>query len=222
MEDLKITRKKADKKEIREADIVADEILYEEEKDKKRLIFLLFFLFLLIFLVSYISFAVLTDIDSGGDDNVITVGSITFAYNQDGHSIAISNAYPMIDEVGKKMSGENQYFDFSISAQVPENTKLLYEISLTKGSSTLDEKYIKVYLEKNNEPVLINNKEVELFANLKDSTETENAKVLYTMIIDKNLHDNYVFKMWVADTYTFVEEFKEFRCYLNISSREIK
>ena len=67
--------------------------------------------------------------------------------------INMINTFPMSDDLGKNLSGEGEYFEFNISSRLNSKkiNELTYEISLTPSVSSLDTKYVKVYLEENGE-----------------------------------------------------------------------
>ena len=98
------------------------------------------------------SAAIFFYLGKGSTNNVIQTGRIVFSYSDadigsdDGNGINISNALPVLDASGKRLSGQNEYFDFTITASTT-NTDLVYEIVANKQvESTMNEGVVKLYL----------------------------------------------------------------------------
>ena len=184
-ENIKIVRDSLDNDERDLADKVADEILQKDEEDKKRLLIFVFIFVLLTLFVSFTGFS-LFKIKQGTNNNIINAGAVLFSFNEKTNAINMQNTYPMTDEVGKKLSGDGEYFEFTISTKIESNEikRLTYEITLTpiETSNTLDEKYVRVYLEEDGKAVSINKNEVNSFKSLPDSTldlRKNDSKQLY-------------------------------------------
>ena len=208
--------------EIEIADEVANEILEKSGRDRKTyIILLMIFLVALLFLVSTITFALIGTYNRHAD-NVISTGSVLFSFSENSNSIAILDALPVTDEVGKTLSGNREYFEFTISVgfdDVKNNTKLNYELSLVPDStSTLDPNYIRVYLVENTNPVLINDKEVNNLSDLEDSTIRNGAKVLYRKTVDSPVLNKYVFRMWVSQDYNVTSVEESFKCFVAVDT----
>lgn len=96
-----------------------------------------------------ISYAIFTYFGEGMTNNVIQTGKVVFSYsdaNGGTNGINIEDALPIPDEMGKILSGEGEYFDFSVSATTT-SVDLGYEIAVNSSlESTLDPKYVKIYL----------------------------------------------------------------------------
>lgn len=96
-----------------------------------------------------ISYAIFTYLGEGMTNNVIQTGRVVFSYsdaNGGTNGINIEDALPIPDEMGKILSGEGEYFDFSVSASTT-SVDLGYEIAVNSADeSTLDPKYVKIYL----------------------------------------------------------------------------
>lgn len=209
------------------ADQVADEILEkQDDKDKRLIILVLFFIAILILLLSSFTFAYLFS-DEHQKDNVITTGSVLFSYSDGDNTINIENAMPIDDEVGKKLTGDDNFFDFYVSVGFGghhkghhhKNKNIIYEISLVPDRyNTLDEKFVRVYLEENDKPVVINNNEVNNFSDLKDSKF--GGKLLYKNNTNINKKGHYIFKMWVSNDYNVKPTSEVFKCKLNVNAYE--
>lgn len=103
----------------------------------------------LICLFAGISYAIFNYFGEGMTNNVIQTGRIVFSYSDaDGGSngIHIENAIPISDDMGKMLSGDGEYFDFTVSASTTKSN-LAYEVVVNKGEdSTLPDEWVKIYL----------------------------------------------------------------------------
>lgn len=148
-------------------------------KNKYRVLCVILLFLSLVFLFSGISYSIFNYLGFGTTNNVIQTGKIVFSYsdaNGGGNGIFIENAYPIPDDMGKLLSGEREYFDFSVSASVT-NSNLAYEIAVKKGEeSTLPEEYVKVYL-----TTFEGNREVETPLTLNGS-----SVITYNKLLDTN------------------------------------
>jgi hypothetical protein len=103
----------------------------------------------LICLFAGISYSIFSYFASGMTSNAIHTGKIVFSYSDSssgGNGINIENALPISDDMGKMLSGEGEYFDFTVSASTSK-TNLSYEVTVKKDdNSTLSDKWVKVYL----------------------------------------------------------------------------
>ena len=155
-ENITIIKDSLNNEELKVADKVADEILQKEEQEQKRLLLFVLIFVLLTLFVSFAGFS-LFKIKQGSNNNIINAGAVAFSYSERTNAISMINTYPMTDEVGKKLSGIGEYFEFTISTRI-ESAKIsniTYEITLTpiENENTLDEKYVRVYLEEDGKAV---------------------------------------------------------------------
>ena len=181
---------------------IDNETKNENSNKRKYIIYLLLFVILLFFCVFGISYSIYKP---DNDDQEINTGNIVFTYSdvgKAGNGIAIKNAVPITDELGKVMMGSNQYFDFSITATT-NKASLQYKVLVAKDDiSTLDNKKVRIYLTQmlgsyENELVLTD------FSNLKVETiKDKKYYVLYEKKLDKELEkysDAFRLRMWVKE-----------------------
>ena len=187
-----------------------------KEKRKKQII-LGIILVSLLFLTIGVSFAFFTYTKQGSTINSITTGNLTFYYDEKeavGNGITLSNAFPMSDEVGKKMTGGNQVFDFQVVSNAVGEA-ISYEVVMQKqASSTLSGNHVKVYL-----TTVDGTTEQEVSnsvsnGNVKTYTDYENTwvkdvegKTLYQETIAngmKNYEKNFRLRMWLSEDATSV------------------
>lgn len=181
---------------------IDNETKNENSNKRKYIIYLLLFVILLFFCVFGITYSIYKP---DNDDQEINTGNIVFTYSdvgKAGNGIAIKNAVPITDELGKVMMGSNQYFDFSITATT-NKASLQYKVLVAKDDiSTLDNKKVRIYLTQmlgsyENELVLTD------FSNLKVETiKDKKYYVLYEKKLDKELEkysDAFRLRMWVKE-----------------------
>lgn len=181
---------------------IDNETKNENSNKRKYIIYLLLFVVLLFFCVFGITYSIYKP---DNDDQEINTGNIVFTYSdvgKAGNGIAIKNAVPITDELGKVMMGSNQYFDFSITATT-NKASLQYKVLVAKDDiSTLDNKKVRIYLTQmlgsyENELVLTD------FSNLKVETiKNKKYYVLYEKKLDKELEkysDAFRLRMWIKE-----------------------
>lgn len=183
------------------------------EKVNKNIMFVVLLFISMILIFTGISIAVFNYFGTGMTNNVIQTGKIIFSYNEEGgvsNGINIQDALPVPDETGKVLSGSHEYFEFSVSATTP-NTNLTYEIVAKKGEdSTLDEKYVKIYLtsfEGNSEvatPLSTNNGNVVTYSELKDTTNQflEGKTIYYGTVKagEVSYGKRFCLRMWIKES----------------------
>jgi len=117
---------------------------------RKQIIVSVMAVLLLVLLTIGVTYAVFTYTKLGTTENTVTAGTLKFLYTENtgvGAGIALTDALPVSDTVGKSYSTEGKVFDFSIEAANSGNDAIPYEVTLRKKStSTLAEEAVKVYL----------------------------------------------------------------------------
>ena len=187
-----------------------DDIMKKESNNKVFVVIICLLIF--IFMVIGVSMATVTYTREKDSVNTISTGNVSLNYTENTNGIDITNAYPMADDVGRTLTDENQYFDFSINASISGNVVANYEIAAEKvENSTLSNDEVKLYLEKET-----NNSYEEVmapkhFTPLTKSTEL--GTMAGTMLLDsgsvsKTTTINYRLRMWV-DSNTVVSELEK-------------
>ena len=195
---------------------------YQEEKKDGKNSLLISVLALLILLVAIfgISFATITFTDKGSESNTLHTGELRMSYTESTNGITIEDAMPMSDDVGMKLNRENEYFDFTVGTKISGHATIAYEISAEKDvNSTLNEKDVKLYLEKK----VGTNYETAMspteFTPLKKATQwgTPKGDMLFTTgVTSKTNEDSYRLRMWVRQDATISEEKKTFIVRVNV------
>lgn len=158
---------------------------------------------LLIFIITMIGLSLATFTYTKEKDslNTISTGNIYLNYTEDTNGINITDAYPINDEVGKALTDQNYYFDFSVEADISGNVVADYEVAAEKvNNSTLSNDDVKLYLEKKNENAYEEVMAPKNFTPLKESTDL--GTLAGSMLLDKDSLSksgtvNYRLRMWV-------------------------
>ena len=179
---------------------------------------------ILVVAVVGVSFAAFTFSQSGNVENNITTGTINMTYSEPENGINLVNALPMSDEQGMLLSGNNQYFDFTIDTTIngSGSTTINYAITAVKGDSTVDDSAIKVYLTS-----MDNTADSEILAPTKISelsvtTGSENYQapsgefILTTGTLTNSVSHSYRLRMWVADDFSTLTSSGEYRLKVNV------
>ena len=128
----------------------------------------------------------------------------------------------MSDEVGKTLTSEEQYFDFSVKADITGNVVANYEIAAEKViTSTLSDDEVKLYLEKEEGGSYDEVMAPKNFTPLKESTEL--GTMAGTMLLTSDTLDesgliNYRLRMWVADDTILSDVEKTFEVRVSIKA----
>ena len=177
---------------------------------------------ILIVAVVGISFAAFSYSKTGTVSNTITTGTITMSYTEPTNGINLTNALPITDTAGKALSGNNNTFDFSVSATISGNTTINYAITAVKGDGcTVEDNGIKVYLtDQENAQILAPTKVTALTSTTSDNAAGAPAGqyVLktgtYSDVGTKT--DKYRLRMWVADDYAAPTTTQEYILKVNV------
>ena len=179
---------------------------------------------ILIVAVVGVSFAAFTYSKTGEKVNTITTGTITMSYSEDTNGINLTDALPMTDNVGKALSEENQYFDFTVSADVTGTTTINYAITATKeAESTIPDTGVKVYLTDmgtSDTPVddyATPKKVSELSKTASDvSGAPDDHYLLHSGTFSATTSNQYRLRMWVADDYSAPSVSQTYKLRVNV------
>ena len=122
-------------------------------KEKKKTVVMLLGILTLIVMTIGVTYAAFTFTGVGSNANKVTTGTITMVYTEGTNKISIENAMPMSDEEGKKLSGQDEVFDFTVEINITGDMAIAYEVTAEKVTSgdkqsTLGDTDVKLYLEK--------------------------------------------------------------------------
>ncbi len=178
---------------------------------------------ILVIAVVGVSFAAFSYSKTGEKVNTITTGTISMNYVEGENAINLTNALPMTDDVGKALADTNQYFDFTVSANITGTTTINYAITATKeeGDSTLPDTAVKVYLTDMDgdadDEILAPTKVSALQKTTSDVSGAPNGQ--YKLTSDtfsaSSSHD-YRLRMWVADDYQVTGASATYKLRVNV------
>jgi len=180
---------------------------------KKQIIASIVAVLLLVLLTIGVTYAVFTYTKLGTTENTVTAGTLKFLYTENtgvGAGIALTDALPVSDTVGKSYSTEGKVFDFSIEATNTGTEVIPYEITLRKkDTSTLGEEAVKVYLTDMTEDADSEILEPTLYSNLAQTNIDVGEEVEKTIHTDSvaggelTYLKDYRLRMWVAEETDF-------------------
>lgn len=176
--------------------------MVEEKKDVRQILLSSLAILILIIAVIGISYAVWSQTFKGQKENAITTGKISFSYTEsETNNIKIENALPISDEQGKKLNGNTEVFDFTVSNDSTVNVK--YDVIVTPYKNDMDDKYIKVYLTDQNDVALKPyDSEVPTYNTLNDDKEEKNSKILYSSeLTNVKKNEKLRLRVWVSDKF---------------------
>ena len=177
---------------------------------------------ILVVAVVGVSFAAFSYSQTGQKVNTITTGSITMSYSETTNGINLTNALPMTDEEGKKLSGDRNAFDFTVSATIKGTTTINYAITGSKEESTLPDTAVKVYLtdmdSDADSQVLAPTKlsELEKTQGSEVSLAPEGQYVLKKGTYSVTTTNKYRLRMWIADDYSNLETSGTYKLKVNV------
>ena len=145
-----------------------------------------------------------------------TESPIKFVFNEDltkGNYIYLTNQFPTLDEVGRKLSGEYKTFDFKLEFD-KEALGASYDITLEKmENSDLENSWVKVYLE--SDGVALNqsirdNGRVRTFNDYAQYSSRENEITLFQGTVTSSDiakgYKDFTLRMWISEDVKIVNE----------------
>ena len=178
---------------------------------------------ILVVAVVGVSFAAFSYSKEGTKVNTITTGTISMNYVEGDNAISLTNALPMTDEVGKALADTNQYFDFTVSANITGTTTINYAITAAKEEeSTLPDTAVKVYLTDMDatadSEILAPTKVSELTATTgsEPSGTPTGQFILHTDTFSATSSHDYRLRMWVANDYTVTGDSQSYKLRVNV------
>ena len=179
---------------------------------------------ILVVAVVGVSFAAFSYSKTGTQVNTITTGTISMSYDEGDNAINLTNALPMTDEVGKALSDTNQYFDFTVGANITGTATINYAITATKveGESTLPDTAVKVYLTDMDgtadDQILAPTKVSELTATTgsEPSGTPSGQFILHTHTFNATSSHDFRLRMWVADDYVVTGDSQSYKLKVNV------
>ncbi len=177
---------------------------------KNKIILPIIMLLLLIVATIGVTFAVFTFTKEGTVENTLETSTIMLTYTEGKTGIILNEAYPMSDERGKLLTGENNTFDFTVTATLGKSNVISYEVSAVKipinDMTPLEDNEVKLYLERAIDPDTTYS---EVFAPsnyVPRDNQTDIGSPVGSMILDSGtftqagttIH-NYRLRMWIDE-----------------------
>ena len=178
----------------------------DNKNDSKSKVLIITAIIVLIIAVIGVSYAAIFYSKIGDEVNNVSTGTIVMSYTENTNGIYLTNASPMTDEVGRTLTDENLYFDFTVNATMSGNANVDYVISASKDSySTLEDSAVKVYLTSlngTNETTVLAPTKVSSLRTTNDIFYVpDNQYVILESNFTKSESRNYRLRMWVSDDY---------------------
>ena len=178
----------------------------DDKNDSKSKLLIITAIIVLIIAVIGVSYAAIFYSKIGDEVNNVSTGTIVMSYTENTNGIYLTNASPMTDEVGRTLTDENLYFDFTVNATMSGNANVDYVISASKDSySTLEDSAVKVYLTSlngTNETTVLAPTKVSSLRTTNDIFYVpDNQYVILESNFTKSESRNYRLRMWVSDNY---------------------
>lgn len=139
--------------------------------------------------------------------------------------VVIGNKYLMSDELGKKITFDNEikgttgYVEFEVKSRV--DGKVKYEVILLneKSDSDIDLKFVKVYLTDSNDKAFKNYEVSNLptYYDLRISESDASGKLLYSGHLKNKGSQKFRLRMWVSDTHEIIAQDKMFAVNLKVN-----
>ena len=180
---------------------------------------------ILVVAVVGVSFAAFSYSKTGEQVNTITTGTITMNYVDVTNGINLVDALPITDESGKKLSNENEYFDFTVSATINGTATINYAVTAIKeADSTIPDTGVKVYLTD-----MDGDADTQILAPTKvsalqktsgdESGAPDDQYKLTSNSFSTTSSHSYRLRMWVADDYTAPSSKQTFKLRVNVYGR---
>ena len=195
------------------------------KNNKKSIILIVLILLIVLITVMGLSYAIFFYKKEGRVKNVIGTRAIQCTFNE-GAPIYITSAFPISDEVGKKLTSgvmegyEQGYYDVTLSCECKGTCRGNYEIyaSNTSTNPKLNEEYVMTYV--------TDGKEVEReltpvtkFSDLTTSSDEE-GKVIYRGSFSESFSQKIRLRIWISEDYSIDEQSKTFKAKLNAKVNE--
>ena len=200
-----------------------EEIIRDEGYSRKVLLSLLLLTLFVILMIS-LSFSLYIKKQKDSIKKEDRISKISMNYTEDTNGISIENAMPIEDEIGKKQTNDNEYFDFTVNYNVVGDAKIEYEITAIKDSnSTINDSDVKLYLEEQKSGEYVQTLEPKEFTPISSSTSTgspNGSMVLKKVIKTASGSSNYRLRMWIKKDAN-VEADKKYTVRINVYGKQI-
>lgn len=191
----------------------------ENKEYSKKIIISLILVIILVLLVICLSFSAYIKMEQNKQSKDDVKANVSMTYTESTNGISIENASPTSDEVGKKLNGKNEYFDFTVSTKNPNKSKVVYEIAAVKDkNSTISDDDIRIYLEKQVSGTYEEIVKPQPFKPIAKNSKIGSPKG--SMLLKKvktkvSSNDNYRLRMWLSDKAN-IQDVKTYALKINV------
>ena len=173
---------------------------------KRDNIVIIVILVVLVISIVGVSYAAFNYTKEGSGVNKITTGDLSMEYTETDNVISINNALPTTDSTGMVRLTEGEYFDFTITSSISNNTNINYEISAKEeGTGTIDGSNMKLYLTEmidGEERSIMNPKVYSEESTSNDYTgRPSNEMSLYQSTMNSSEEHTFRLRMYVDESY---------------------
>ena len=187
----------------------------KNEDNSKQVLLSVLGVAILVVAVVGVSFAAFSFSKTGQVTNTITTGTISMSYSEPENGITLTEALPMDDETGKTLQGENNTFDFTVTATIKGSgkTTINYAITaVTTPATNLNDDYVKVYLtdmDSSDSQILAPTVVSSLRKTTSDDSGAPDGQyILESGTFDATTTNSYRLRMWVADNFSVGQSLK--------------
>ena len=173
---------------------------------KRENIIILVVLIVMVLAIIGVSYAAFSYNRQGTGVNKITTGDLSMEYTETDNVITLNRALPTTDATGMVRLNDGEYFDFTITSNISNNTNINYEISAKEeGTGTIDGSNIKLYLTE-----IVDGEEKSIMSPKVYSEETSsndytgrpsNEMSLYQSSMNSSEEHTFRLRMYVTEEY---------------------
>ena len=172
---------------------------------------------LLILGVSYAAYSYTQNIGTGK----VTTGAIDVKYSEQKNQLTLSKKVPLYDNEGKVLE---ETLDFSVDTKVSGDFVISYIVTVEKieALSNIDEKYIKVYLEKSSDGINYQQvSDAKIFEGIEEESSfgaPEGSMIIDSGIVTETTKYYYRLRIWLDGSYSENNVSKDFAVKTNVYS----
>jgi len=169
--------------------------------------------------------SVINKIFGDKEENIFKNGTVTLVYNEGETDIEISNAVPLSDQDGMRLSNKEQLMDFTVSIDITKNSTVSYEVVAEKDpNSTIPDKYIKLYLERSLNDITYEEKIMMPTVYKGIDKDDSYGALKGSMILDQATISNsviyyYRLRMWLSKDYVLDDTNRYFTIKVNVYAK---
>lgn len=191
----------------------------ENKEYSRKIIISLVIVIIIVLLVVCLSFSAYIKIEQNKQTDSNNKSNVSMTYTESTNGISIEDASPMSDDIGIKLSGQNEYFDFTVSTKTNNKNKVTYEIAAIKDkNSTISDNDIRIYLEKQINGSYEEVMKPKTFNPIDVNSEIGSPKgsmILKSVETSTNSTDNYRLRIWLSDKAN-IQDVKTYAIKINV------